>query len=45
MQEIKNAHAPGDKAPSLYDNQPTLQGVRALCLRAGGTELCSGEAG
>lgn len=36
------AHGPGAKAPRLVDGIPSLQGVRALCLRANNTELCSG---
>ena len=40
--QVITAHGPGVKAPSIHNGVPVLQGVRALCLRANNTELCSG---
>ena len=40
--QVIPAHGPGVKAPSIHNGVPVLQGVRALCLRANNTELCSG---
>ena len=40
--KIIPAHGAGVLAPSIHNGVPVLQGVRALCLRANDTELCSG---
>ena len=42
LSQVIPAHGPGVKAPSIHNGVPVLQGVRALCLRANNTELCSG---
>ncbi|KAG2450199.1 hypothetical protein HYH02_000301 [Chlamydomonas schloesseri] len=42
--KVITAHGPGVPAPNIHDGTPTLQGVRALALRANRTELVSGGA-
>lgn len=42
--QVITAHGPGVPAPNIHDGTPTLQGVRALALRANRTELVSGGA-
>lgn len=41
LQVIK-AHGVGNKAPSIHDGTPVLQGARGICLRNANTELLTG---